>query len=183
MVLGFMVIVLGITLLQMSKVDPKHLEKLDRRSTMLFAAARYPTEETEKGEVTALEDPGMDALRGGFGAVGSIIRARSMSRRMSNASTVSGGQRYPYSNQQLNLSTHGMQGLQRYQCMSIKAGRKRSGLHAVSDNPMPSDAMDQISLHSKSPTSTPGHGFPFPSPNRTKSHLKVSCDYAFLYKG
>ncbi|RXK40813.1 hypothetical protein M231_01872 [Tremella mesenterica] len=160
MVLGFLVTCLGITLLQLSKVDPKQLSKLDRRSTMLLAAARHPTEENEKGEVTALEDPGMDALRGGFGAVGSIIRARTASRRFSNASSLGTG----WGSQPNNLSTHGMGNVQRFQ---------------LSDNPMPEDAMDQISLHSKSPTGTAGSGFGFrgytmssDSPRRSKSHIK-----------
>ena len=86
MVLGFLVICLGITLLQLSKVDPTTFTKMDRKSTMLFQAAKHQTEEAEKGDVLAMEDPGMDALRGGFGAVGSIIRARTVSRTMSAAS-------------------------------------------------------------------------------------------------
>ncbi|KAG8813099.1 hypothetical protein FRC17_001679 [Serendipita sp. 399] len=76
LVMGFITICLGITLLQMSKVDPTTL-KLDRRSTILLQAAKRPTELQEKS-ITGFEDPGMDALRGGFGTVGSIIRARSM---------------------------------------------------------------------------------------------------------
>ncbi|WVQ83683.1 hypothetical protein IAT38_005826 [Cryptococcus sp. DSM 104549] len=153
MVLGFLVTCLGITLLQLSKVDPEQLDtKLDRRSTMLMQASRHQTEDAEKGEVSAYEDPGMDALRGGFGAVGSIIRARSVSRRLSNASTLTGKGYRGH-----NLSTHGLGDVQRFQ---------------LSDNPMPSDAMDHISLHSaKSPSAVSGHGY-FPSPQRSKSHLK-----------
>ncbi|WVQ75659.1 hypothetical protein IAR50_005288 [Cryptococcus sp. DSM 104548] len=152
MVLGFLVTCLGITLLQLSKVDPTALEnKLDRRSTMLMEASRHPTEDVEKGDVAGMEDPGMDALRGGFGAVGSIIRARSVSRRLSSGSTLSAGGKYGAG----NLSTHGLGHMPRYQ---------------LSDNPMPSDAMSQISLHSaKSPSSrsfTSGHAH-FLSPNRT----------------
>lgn len=90
MVLGFLVTCLGITLLQMSKIDPKNLENshLDRRSTMLMKASRSYTDDTEKNEITGMEEPGMDALRGGFGAVGSIIRARTASRRLSSASSL-----------------------------------------------------------------------------------------------
>ncbi|WVQ94914.1 hypothetical protein IAU59_002000 [Kwoniella sp. CBS 9459] len=166
MVLGFLVTCLGITLLQLSKVDPKQLDKLDRKSTILMAAAKHQTEDAEKGEVTSAEDPGMDALRGGFGAVGSIIRARSVSRRMSNASSMShglggagGSKMYGYSSG--NLSTHGMGNLQRFQ---------------LTDEPMPSDAMDQISLHSaKSPSALSAHGFQSGHsyfPQRSKSQLK-----------
>ncbi|KAK0505271.1 magnesium transporter NIPA-domain-containing protein [Armillaria luteobubalina] len=86
-VMGFLVICIGITILQMSKVDPTHLSKLDRRSTLLLQAARSKTEVEEKGGI-GIEDPGMDALRGSFGAMGSIIRARS-ARRVSEASRAS----------------------------------------------------------------------------------------------
>ncbi|CAK9787399.1 DUF803-domain-containing protein [Cutaneotrichosporon oleaginosum] len=116
MVLAFLVTCLGITLLQMSKVDPKALSGLDRRTTMLLAASKHGTEAEEKGDVRAMEEPGMDALRGGFGAVGSIIRARSVSRRMSNASTT------PYGAARHN--TAGLAHLPRYQ---------------LSDNPMPEE--------------------------------------------
>lgn len=86
-VMGFLVICIGITILQMSKVDPTHLSKLDRRSTLLLQAARSQTEVEEKGAI-GIEDPGMDALRGSFGAMGSIIRARS-ARRVSEATRAS----------------------------------------------------------------------------------------------
>ncbi|KAF9455701.1 magnesium transporter NIPA-domain-containing protein [Collybia nuda] len=84
-VMGFFVICLGITILQMSKVDPVSLSKLDRRSTILLQAARSNTETYEEKGAVGIEDPGMDALRGSFGTVGSIIRARS-ARRMSQSS-------------------------------------------------------------------------------------------------
>lgn len=94
-VMGFLVICVGITILQMSKVDPEQLtmgkNKLDRRSTILLQAARARTENSmmeEKGNLIGLEDPGIDTLRGSFGAVGSIIRARS-ARRLSMRSSTS----------------------------------------------------------------------------------------------
>jgi hypothetical protein len=131
MVLGFLVICLGITLLQMSKVDPSNF-KLDRRTTILLQTSRdHPKEkggESEKEEVTQFEDPGMDALRGGFGAVGSIIRARSVSRRMSRSASM-GGRWYDeaydpkgmhrvgsVSSGKEGLNTMGMENLRRYQC-------------------------------------------------------------------
>lgn len=52
----------------------------------------------------ALQTAGMDALRGGFGAVGSIIRARSVKRSMSSTS----GQGLPFHNS-------GWDGMPRYQ--------------------------------------------------------------------
>lgn len=128
MVLGFLVTCFGITLLQMSKVDPKKFEGLDRRTTMLLQASRHETEAGEKGDVAALEEPGMDSLRGGFGAVGSIIRARSMSRRMSMRSdsmtTATGFGTSQH-------STEGLASLQRYR---------------LSDNPMPDDDHENIAM-------------------------------------
>ncbi|KAJ7782573.1 magnesium transporter NIPA-domain-containing protein [Mycena maculata] len=85
LVMGFLVICVGITILQMSKVDPTQLKRLDRRSTILLEAARAHTETLEEKGALGIEDPGMDALRGSFGTVGSIIRARS-ARRLSQAS-------------------------------------------------------------------------------------------------
>lgn len=84
-VMGFLVICLGITILQMSKVDPEKLNKLDRRSTILLQAARSQTETMDEKSALAYEDPGMDTLRGSFGTVGSIIRARTV-KRMSQSS-------------------------------------------------------------------------------------------------
>jgi len=83
-VLGFLTICSGITLLQMSKIDPEDLKNkvgVDRRSTMLLAATRANVEPTEKH--TEIEDPGMDAIRGGAGIIGSIYRARSMNKSAS----------------------------------------------------------------------------------------------------
>ncbi|KAG9119438.1 hypothetical protein FRC07_005545, partial [Ceratobasidium sp. 392] len=70
-VMAFLVICAGITILQMSKVDPTTLSTLDRKSTILLAANRN-TQDAEKGDLSAVEDPGVDAIRGSFGAIGSI---------------------------------------------------------------------------------------------------------------
>ncbi|CAE6477610.1 unnamed protein product [Rhizoctonia solani] len=103
-VLGFLMICTGITILQMSKVDPRKLQNLDKRTTLLLAAAREHVDlphtrspsrarsgsqlgdaekqqASEEGwDVCSLaetEEPGLDALRGGgFGAVGTMVRAR-----------------------------------------------------------------------------------------------------------
>lgn len=68
----------------------------------------------------------MDALRGGFGAVGSIIRARSVSRRMSNASSLYGhgvyGQGASLYDAHENLSTRGLNDVQRFQRESLVLG-------------------------------------------------------------
>ena len=85
LVMGFLVICVGITILQLSKVDPNEFKGLDRKSTILLQATRSKAEgfgeDSEKG-LSALEDPGVDSIRGSFGAVGSIIRARTV-RKMS----------------------------------------------------------------------------------------------------
>lgn len=73
----------------MSKVDPTELKTLDRRSTILLQAARQNTEAVDEKSVIGMEDPGIDTLRGSFGTIGSIIRARS-ARRMSQSSRGSG---------------------------------------------------------------------------------------------
>jgi len=70
----------------MSKVDPTKLSRLDRRSTILLQAAREHTDSMDEKGTLTVEDPGMDTLRGSFGAVGSIIRARTVRRlRESNS--------------------------------------------------------------------------------------------------
>ena len=85
LVMGFLVICIGITILQLSKVDPTEFKGLDRKSTILLQASRARTggfgEDSEKG-LASVEDPGVDSIRGSFGAVGSIIRART-ARKMS----------------------------------------------------------------------------------------------------
>ncbi|KAF8306993.1 DUF803-domain-containing protein [Clavulina sp. PMI_390] len=103
-VLGFLVICCGIIILQMSKVDPETLTGLDRKSTILLQASRSNIEAAEKGDLMAAEEPGIDALRGSFGAFGSVIRARSVrsiaGRSMSSASGFSprANAGHPYSN-------------------------------------------------------------------------------------
>jgi magnesium transporter len=72
----------------MSKVDPTEFKSLDRRSTILLQAARKQTEAFEEKSASGLEDPGIDTLRGSFGTVGSIIRART-ARRVSQSSRLS----------------------------------------------------------------------------------------------
>ena len=78
----------------MSKVDPEKLSKLDRRSTLLLKAARENTETVDEKGAVGIEDPGMDALRGSFGTIGSIIRART-ARRMSQSSNRNSNLRPP----------------------------------------------------------------------------------------
>jgi len=122
----------GITILQMSKVDPTSLSKLDRKSTLLLQVARQKTEQNEKTELSGMEDPGPDALRGSFGAFGSIIRARSISRlSMSTDGSVRQRRRFDEeSGGGLNgLSTHGLANLPR---------------HQLYDAPMPDSTQDDL---------------------------------------
>ncbi|KAJ6594639.1 magnesium transporter NIPA-domain-containing protein [Mycena capillaripes] len=119
LIMGFLVICVGITILQMSKVDPEELgKKLDRRSTILLQAARSQTESMEEKGILGVEDPGMDALRGSFGTVGSIIRARS-ARRLSQASMAGRppGAGAPFDRNRSNSTNPrlGAAGLQRHQ--------------------------------------------------------------------
>jgi hypothetical protein len=149
----------GITILQMSKVDPTTLSNLDRKSTILLAANRS-THDAEKGDASAFEEPGVDAIRGSFGTIGSIIRARSMasskgtirSRRVAHGhsrddsitSSVSGGGRLP-----------------------SLAGLKR---HQLFDNPvppLPEDAAERISMYSNLPSPKPPRPERGPPPKKT----------------
>ena len=88
-VLAFLVICVGITVLQMSKVDPTQFKTLDRRTTILIQATQKQTEAVEEKSLSGVEEPGIDALRGSFGTIGSIIRARS-ARRISQSTHSTG---------------------------------------------------------------------------------------------
>ncbi|EJD02690.1 DUF803-domain-containing protein [Fomitiporia mediterranea MF3/22] len=137
-VLGFLVICCGITILQMSKIDPEELgNRLDRRSTLLLQAARSNTGKMDEKDLSALEDPGIDSIRGSFGPLGSMIRARSV-RRMSMSSHTADSIR---SRRTTGLEPH-FEGLQR---------------HQLYDAPVPSFNSDR-SLHthaSHAPPRTP----------------------------
>lgn len=160
----------GIIILQMSKVDPTTLKKLDRRSTILLEASHHNTELGEKS-LSGLEDPGMDALRGTFGAVGSIVRARSARRmsKMSNttAGSVGHGPRHGGSGQQL-LSAHGMEGLPRHQLYDAPVPKAHP--------PLPEDAGERISMFSQmaqpgTPTLGATPGVPN-SPNANRKRIQ-----------
>ena len=161
-----MTICVGITILQMSKIDPVKLTSLDRRSTLLLQAARTHTDtpatieldsDGEEKDPAALEEPGMGALRGSFGTIGSIMRARS-ARQLSQSSRSTGSVRaprgmgvgggmvgnldgLPFSS--LQLTDHAYDGLTR---------------HALYDAPMPSargDSTDRVSELTTSSTQSP----------------------------
>jgi len=141
-VLAFSVICCGITMLQMSKIDPKELgNKLDRRSTLLLEAARSNTAKYEEKDITSLEDPGMDSIRGSIGLVGSIIRARS-ARRLSQSSKGTGN---------FSTGSYGLPSNPR-QYRDPYSGMQR---HQLYDAPVPSFSGDGISDHASIATSAP----------------------------
>jgi hypothetical protein len=125
-VFAFFSICIGITILQMSKVDPAQLTKLDRRSTMLLQAARSQTQQVDEKDISGIEDPGIDALRGSFGAFGSIIRARSARRMSMNSGRASLRARHPAADAE-GEPAH-------YNAHSHYPGMKR---HQLYDAPMP----------------------------------------------
>ena len=121
----------------MSKVDPEKLQKLDRRSTILLQAARAQTETVDEKGVAGYEDPGMDTLRGSFGAVGSIIRART-AKRMSQSSHASHrarppGAAAPYDHTASWMSSglpppsDGLEGMKRHQLYDAPVPRDDTG--------------------------------------------------------
>lgn len=142
-VMGFFVICAGIIILQMSRVDPEELGKLDRRSTLLLKAAHSTTGDPEKSTLSVVEDPGMDVLRG-FGAVGSIIRARSSRRLSMNSSTSRArhsGNDMEFENSNIagrtpsnRLSTQGLDHLTRHQLYDspVRKGTVKEG--SANDN-------------------------------------------------
>lgn len=78
-----LVICCGITLLQMSKVDPIDLTGLDSKSAVFLAADK----EVDNESGLDAEEPGVDGLRGFGGVIGSIHRNALIARR-SNASSL-----------------------------------------------------------------------------------------------
>jgi hypothetical protein len=167
-------------------VDPTTL-KLDRRSTILLQATKRPTELQEKSISGFEEyvpflvsiiltsqpsliglfpsshadhsrnSPGMDALRGGFGTVGSIIRARSMRKSIiSGTGPMSPAveewrQRHPYANSSADDtprdSTIFISGMQRHQLYDKPVpGRAQSALSLGTQG-----SGDDISLKSQTP--------------------------------
>ncbi|CEL63368.1 Magnesium transporter NIPA2 OS=Bos taurus GN=NIPA2 PE=2 SV=1 [Rhizoctonia solani AG-1 IB] len=174
-VLGFLMICTGITILQMSKVDPRKLQNLDRRTTLLLAAAREHVEpshsrspsrarsgsrtggglgDAEKQDATEdgwdacslaeTEEPGLDALRGGgFGAMGTMVRAR---RR----STIVRERRGTVTSQHSRFS-------QSSRGASEEAGHAGIGIKRFQDDapPLPLDSAQRIEAARKGPSPTP----------------------------
>ncbi|KAK4700914.1 magnesium transporter, partial [Phenoliferia sp. Uapishka_3] len=125
-------------LLQLSKVDPTEIKgNIDRKSTMLLSASR--SEIHHDGDLEKdleIEDPGIDALRGGFGAIGSIHRAISGRRSMRREGAFDPSE-VVRRRQARGGGDDGESGL--------GMGVVR---HQLYDNPMPMDASDKISMYS-----------------------------------
>lgn len=174
LVFAFLTICVGITILQMSKIDPAHLSSLDRRSTLLLQAARartdpsgplYPGSEGDEAEksLTGLEDPGIDTLRGLFGTVGSMSRARTV-RRLSQSSR--GGSSVRTAGRGLGVGGGMVGSLESVPFSALHhADHAYDGMtrHHLYDAPVPStpslqnlrgDNADQASSTSKSPRQT-----------------------------
>lgn len=133
LVLGFLVICSGITLLQMSKIDPAELKGLDRRSTVLLQASDKRTED-EKG--LDIEDPGMDGLRGLGGVLGSLHRVNTARKSMLSRAELE--ERSEYRRRRRDT----LIGQARAELEMGAGGLRR---HQLWDAPMPSDAADRIS--------------------------------------
>lgn len=149
--MAFLVICVGITILQMSKIDPTEFKSLDRRSTILLQATRKQTEAVDEKSVTSAEDPGIDALRGSFGTVGSIIRARSARRFSQSTRNSVHSNRFAASNTRLDVE----------RSESRKAAASSSNhygamqRHQLFDSPVPrSDASDTDSISMSSQPSS-----------------------------
>lgn len=116
--------------------DPTKLKGLDRKSTILLQASREHIDTAEKGELISVEEPGMDALRGSFGAFGSMIRARSVRNiSQNNGSNTAGryGHRRPHRDEEAGFSSNdttgsqsGLTGMQRHQLYDAPVPRPSS---------------------------------------------------------
>jgi len=158
LVMGFLVICVGITILQLSKIDPTNLStKLDRRSTLLLQAAREKTQPADEKSLTGLEDPGMDTLRGSFGAFGSMIRARTVRRMSQNSRTSKHRMRSTGTYDPSSLSWASDQARAGSPIQGLPLNDPLSGLkrHSLYDAPVPrDDASSVLSFNSASPRPT-----------------------------
>jgi hypothetical protein len=174
-IFGFLTICAGITLLQMSKIDPKDLSekvKLDRRTTMLLSAANMAErkherdnnvgsgdesdiEANEKRRNMDLEDPGIDSIRGFVGLAGSVHRAISArksiaSRRKSRLShTGTSGHSEDMQVDENGMIVDGRWKNRRSRHANNNNARQNlnDGIirHQLYDAPMPLDAAERIS--------------------------------------
>lgn len=148
-VMGFLTICVGITILQMSKVDPNEFKKLDRKSTILLQAARAHTEAVDEKDIAGIEDPGIDALRGSFGAFGSIVRAKSARRMSMSTNGTVRSRRHRDRESDLDMERNGSV----YDPGSEFRGHLKR--HQLYDAPMPSPNAQETGSYRESVTSRP----------------------------
>lgn len=129
-----LVICAGITLLQMSKVDPTEIKGLDRRTTVLLQAVDRRTED-EKG--TDVEDPGMDGLRGFGGVLGSLHRAGTARRSMVNPQELAERSEMRRRRRETFLQMGSFP-------QDVELGPDGLKRHQLYDAPMPSDSLSTL---------------------------------------
>lgn len=159
LVMGFLVICTGVVLLQLSKVDPEELAEkekevpgLDRSTTLLMRASRSMASirDEKGGTSTAIEDPGIDTMRGAGGLIGSLVRARSSVRSSYRASA----------DEYAKMPGHGDHGLGMHQLNT--SGRGEVSRYELHDAPVPrsGSALSHSSGHNDR---TGGNGFLSPT--------------------
>jgi hypothetical protein len=142
----------------MSKVDPNEFKNLDRRSTILLQASRKHTEVEEKS-FSGMEEPGIDTLRGSFGTVGSIIRARS-ARRISQSSRSTGQSSHLAPPSRFDIERNDSKASSSFATSNSHYGGMRR--HQLFDNPVPHldiPESDTISLSSQPSSRKPAIKF------------------------
>lgn len=147
--MAFLVICVGITILQMSKIDPTEFKNLDRRSTILLQASQKQTEAVEKKSLSGMEEPGIDTLRGSFGTVGSIIRARSAHRFSQSSRSTGQSSRFAPSSR-FDVERNDSKTSSSFATSNSHYGGMRR--HQLFDNPVPHleiPESDNISLSSQ----------------------------------
>ncbi|MCO5587703.1 hypothetical protein L7F22_041654 [Adiantum nelumboides] len=141
-VLGFLTICAGITLLQLSKIDPDDLTNkegavgIDRGTTMLLRASRsHISHKGDGGMATAIEDPGMDTVRGGLGVIGSMVRARSSRKIHASSDAYRQVEGMASSDSNSGLNTLGKKDLERYELHDRPVPRRGSSNPSVVGGP------------------------------------------------
>ena len=107
--------------------------------TILLPASRSRTEQQEKNHIIDVEEPGMDALRGSFGTLGSVIRARSVRSMRSQSRGPS--QQYRFGGHDAEerggsneLTTQGLANLPRHQLYDAPVPQPTPPLPGVSED-------------------------------------------------
>lgn len=200
--LAFLVICSGIFILQMSKVDPRHLSRLDRRTTLLLQAAREEVnppgsgdgdELDEKKLIEATEEPGVDALAGRFGGVtGTVIRARrratiqgakARGRRRPRSGTNASGPLMNPANDNFSGTSIEIDSVRAQELQEQWKAEKRLGEEAPVARIIPADEVERSNGHN----STSIDGLPVtasrPSPTAEGGAVVPSNTYPFLSNG